>query len=123
MNTTNNNNEELIKRLSFENWIWGIYLVIAIANIYGDELIKKSIREKDREASEKARNIFIIILGTTLLINIYFLIRNYSDYKENPEDESLKVRLIGSILLLLATLCFIYSQVLNQEPTESVSNV
>ena len=97
--------------------------MIAIANIYGDELIKKSIREKDREASEKARNIFIIILGTTLLINIYFLIRNYSDYKENPEDESLKVRLIGSILLLLATLCFIYSQVLNQEPTESVSNV
>lgn len=123
MNTTDNQTEELIKRLTFENWIWGVYLLIAIANIYGDELIKKGIREKDSEANEKARNIFVIILGVTFLINTYFLIRNYSDMKNSPEDESLKVRFFGSILLLSATICFIYSQMMNQEPTESVSNV
>ena len=88
----NNNNEELIKRLSFENFIWVIYLVIAISNIYGDELIKKSIIERDSGASNKARNIFLIILIVTLLINIYFLIRNYSDLADDPENESLRVR-------------------------------
>lgn len=119
----NNNNEELIKRLSFENWIWGIYLIIALANIYGDELIKKAIREKDVEANEKARDIFLVILIITLLINLYFFIRNYSDFKNNPEDESLQIRLIGSGLLLLATLCFLYSQILTKEETESVSNI
>lgn len=119
----NNNNEELIKRLSFENWIWGIYLVIAIANIYGDELIKKAIREEDQKASEKARNIFLVILIATLLINTYFLIRNYSDLQKDPENKSLQIRFTGSILLLLATFCFIYSQIATQEPTESVSNV
>lgn len=118
-----NNNEEIIKRLSFENWIWGIYLVIALANIYGDELIKKSIRENDQEANEKARDIFLAILVITLLINIYFFIRNYSDYKNNPDDESLQIRVIGSALLLIANLCFLYSQTLTEEETESISNV
>ncbi len=119
----NNNNEELIKRLSFENFIWVIYLVIAISNIYGDELIKKSIIDRDSGASNKARNIFLIILIVTLLINIYFLIRNYSDLADDPENESLRVRFLGSCLLLLATLCFLYSQVETQNETESVSNV
>lgn len=118
-----NNTEEIIKRLSFENWIWGIYLLIAIANIYGDELIKKSIREQDKEANELARTIFLVILGVTFLINLYFLIRNYSDLKNDPDNESLQIRFLGSILLLMATLCFIYSQTKTQEETESVSNV
>jgi len=121
MNSTNT--EELIKRLSFENLIWAVYLLIAIANIYGDELIKKAILTEDEEASTKARNIFLIILGVTLLINIYFLIRNYSDLKNDPDNESLQVRFLGSILLLMATLCFLYSQTMNKEPEESVSNV
>lgn len=121
MNDTNN--EQLIRRLSFENLIWGVYLLIAIANIYGDELIKKSIRQQDTEASSRARDIFLIILIITLLINIYFFIRNYSDLKNDCDNESLQIRFIGSGLLLLATLCFIYSQTLNPQPDESVSNI
>ncbi len=118
-----NNNEELIKRLSFENFIWVVYLVIAIFNIYGDELIKKSIREEDYEASEMAKNIFLIILGVTFLINLYFLSRNYSDLSKDPENESLQIRFVGSCLLLLATSCFIYSQTLTEKETESISTV
>ena len=38
-----NNNGEKIKELTLENYIWGIYIIIAFVNIYGDELIKKSI--------------------------------------------------------------------------------
>lgn len=121
MNTTNN--ENLIRRLSFENLIWVVYLLIAIANIYGDELIKKAIRENDSESSTRARNIFVIILVITLFINSYFFLRNYSDLKKDPNNESLQIRFIGSGLILLATLCFIYSQTLNATPTESVSNI
>ena len=38
-------NNDKIKELTFENYIWVIYIVVAIVNIYGDELIKKSIIE------------------------------------------------------------------------------
>jgi len=38
-----NEETEIINRLSFENYIWVIYILIAIGNIVGDELIKSSI--------------------------------------------------------------------------------
>ncbi len=118
-----NNTENLIRRLTFENYIWGIYLVVALFNIYGDELIKKSIRENDRNANRKARTIFLAILIVTLLINIYFLIRNYSDLKQDFNNESLRIRFLGSIFLLLATLSFLYSQLKTEQEEESVSNI
>lgn len=118
----NQDTELLIKRLSFENILWGIYLIIAIFNIYGDELIKKSIRENIEEANQAARKIFLYILIVTLLINIYFIMRNYYDYQKDPNN-STKIRLIGSCLLIGATLCFLYSQLATQQETESVSNV
>ena len=37
--------EVVIKRLRFENYIWIVYLVIALGNIWADELIVKSIED------------------------------------------------------------------------------
>lgn len=119
----NENSEQLIRQLSFDNLIWGVYLLIAIANIYGDELIKLAIRTNDREPSNRAQKIFLTILVITLIINIYFFTRNYRDLKNDCDNESLQIRFVGSGLLILATLCFIYSQTKNKTPTESVSNV
>lgn len=38
--------QNIIKRLRFEDFIWAIFALIALASIFGDELIIKSIREK-----------------------------------------------------------------------------
>ena len=56
------NNENIIKRLSFENVIWAIYIVIALFNIYGDELIKESITLNDKEKDKEAKDIFLKVI-------------------------------------------------------------
>ena len=55
-----NEQDELIRRLSFENIIWITFIAISAVDIYGDELIKKSVRNNDLEARIKAENIFIV---------------------------------------------------------------
>ena len=54
----NNNNE--LKEVTINEWIWIIFLILSIANIFGDEIEKKSLLEKKCH-DEKARNLFIIM--------------------------------------------------------------
>lgn len=118
-----NNQTKTIQRLSFENWIWVVYIGIAVFSIYGDELIKKSLLEGDKQANERANKIFGAILILTLIIYLYFLARNYSDYKEHPDEEEYAIRLLGSILVFLGTLCFLYFQQKTTEVDDSLSNI
>lgn len=118
----NNNNEEMIKRLSFENLIWVSFIIISILDIYGDELIKKDLRYNDKKSLEKANKLFLGITLFTILIYIYFLIRNYSDY-EKYKNQNYEVRLIGSVLILAGSLCLLYFQINNTRPVDSPSNI
>ena len=107
-------NNDKIKELTFENYIWVIYIVVAIVNIYGDELIKKSIIEKDFQANKEAINI---------IIYFYFLLRNYRDFKKYENDKKYLVRFIGSVLVLVGTFCFFYFQENISVESESISNI
>ncbi len=115
--------EELIKRLSFENFIWAIYIVIAVFNIYGDELIKKSIRNNDQEADKTAKKIFLVIFLITALIYLYFLLRNYNDLKKHFMDEEYYVRFVGSVLTFSGILCFLYFQIAISREADTVSSI
>ncbi len=119
----NNEKEATIKRLNFENFIWVIFIIISILDIYGDELIKKSIRENDVNSDLKAKKIFTIILYVSILAYIYFLIRNYYDYKKHPQSDLYYIRLFGSILVLTGSICFLYFQIKSTRVTSSPSNV
>lgn len=118
-----NEKEEMVKRLNFENLIWVIFIVISILDIYGDELIKKEILYNDKISGNKANKLFLGITSFSILIYIYFLIRNYSDCKKNNYETHYEVRLLGSIFVLVGTLCFLYFQIKNTEPNDSLSNV
>lgn len=101
--------ENTIKRLSFENFIWIVFIVISALDIYGDELIKKSLKENDKSCQIKADKLFLFLTFVSLIIYIYFLARNYSDYQKH-KSKSHEVRFLGSILVLVANICFIYFQ-------------
>jgi len=117
-----NEETEIINRLSFENYIWVIYILIAIGNIVGDELIKSSIIEHNQKKDSLAKNLFTISLVITIAIYIYFLDRNYTDY-EKHHNTAYEIRLLGSILTFLGILCFLYFQIKTTTIDDSVSSI
>lgn len=118
-----NDNKKKIDRLTIENYIWAIYIVIAFLNIYGDELVKKNLMFNDEVANRKALNLFRKIIIANIVIYLYFLDRNYSEWKENNYDKKYLVRFIGSILVFVGTLCFFYFQSSINMEDDSLSNI
>lgn len=55
-----NIDDELIRRLNFENFIWLVFIIVSAIDIYGDELIKRSVRENDKEKQKKLKIFFYL---------------------------------------------------------------
>lgn len=117
-----NDVENIVKRLRFEDFIWISFIVISILDIYGDSLIRKSLLKKDQEANKKANHLFLGIVSFSILIYVYFFVRNYADYKKY-KTKSYEVRLVGSSLVLLGTFCLLYFQLTNTREIDSASVV
>lgn len=117
--------EAVIKRLRFENYIWIVYLVIALGNIWADELIVKSIEEHEEKYDKLAKIIFLISLIVTLIIYIYFLNRNYNDYTNSnmKNKKTYEIRFLGSMFVFVGTFCFLYFIIKMPSVEESVSNI
>lgn len=117
-----NDQEELIKRLSFENFIWLTFIIVSALDIYGDELIKRSVKNNAPNLKTKAENLFLFVALISILVYIYFFYRNYTDYKKYCNKEY-EIRLFGSILVLVGTLCLLYFQIKTTTIDDLPSNV
>src|SRR5699024_2609202 len=106
----NKDTYDMIRRLNFENIIWIIFIVISILDIYGDELIKKQLINNDKISGEKAKKLFLGISIVSIVIYLYFLARNYNDYKKY-KNKNYKIRLIASILVFVGTIMLLYFQI------------
>lgn len=113
---------EAVKRLSFENIIWLVFIGISALDIYGDELLKKNLLYHDKVAQKKATKLFITITLVTIPIYIYFLVRNYHDYQKY-KTKNYEQRLIGSIFILIGTLYLLSFQLNTRSQSDSPSNV
>lgn len=118
-----NEQNEMINRLTFENYIWIIYIFIAIANIVGDELIKDSMVENDKKKDKLAKDIFTITLIITVIIYLYFFSRNYKDYQSHKNSKAYEFRFIGSVLMISGILCFLYFQIKTSYSDDTVSSI
>ncbi len=101
--------EETIERLNFENLIWVTFIVVSALDIYGDELIKRGILRHDKSSQEKAENLFLFVSLISILIYVYFLYRNYTDYKKYCND-LYWIRLAASTFILLGSIMLLYFQ-------------
>ena len=117
-----NEQDELVRRLSFENFIWFTFIIVSALDIYGDELIKTSIKNNNPTARKRADNLFLFFALISILVYIYFFYRNYTDYKKHP-NKNYEIRLFGSILILVGTLCLLYFQLNNTNNIDLPSNV
>lgn len=100
------------ERLTFEDFIWILFIGLALLNIVGDNLLKEFIRNNKQSDENNANNIFLFVLVVTFFIYLYFFIRNFNALeKASEEDKKLFfIKLLGSAFLIAGVICLIYFQ-------------
>lgn len=124
MNIKNNseNINDKLKNLKIDEGLSGIFIILSIITIIGDEFVKKYYIFKDKEAYKYAKILFISSLTVSFCIYVYFAKQNKEKYFErlakNEETGPNLVRLIGSILVVVGIGCLIFYQVTEKELTD-----
>lgn len=100
-------------RLLFEDNISIIFIIISLINIKANNIIEDAIITNDYNNYQKAITLYKINIIISILIYIYFIIRNMAFYNQainNNEDGYYeKIRVIGSILILIGTILLAYT--------------
>lgn len=111
------NNDELnkrLKQLKVEDFIWIIYIGIIIFSLYSNTLEKKYLLYNDQNGKNKYRKIMIGIFVILVVVYAYFFKDSLDDVKslspyEQPKVKNLtKLSLLGSFLILLSGIIFLY---------------
>lgn len=109
----NSNNQNEYKRLLFEDNISIIFIILSILNIKANNIVEDALITNNYDNYNKAINIYKFNIIVSILIYIYFVIRNYSFYEraiENNKNPSFeKIRIIGSVLILIGTILLAYT--------------
>lgn len=101
-----------ILRLNFENFIWIVFITISVLNIIADNDEKKFINANNSVYKTEANNIFELTIFIIFLIYIYFAIRNYNALSNADDSQKslYSIKFIGSIFLVVGSICLIYFQ-------------
>ena len=99
-------------RLDFEDFLWVIFIGLAILNIYGDYDEKKYIHSHNEYYRIESNSIFTLTLTITFFIYLYFLIRNYRLYRQVPncQKQAYLIRLYGSAFFFFSVCFLLYFQ-------------
>lgn len=106
-----NINSEIF-RLNFEDFLWSIFIILAVLNIQGDYDEKKYIYSHNEFFRNESNSIFTLTLTITFFIYLYFLVRNYNFYKQVPsyQKQAYLIRLYGSAFLVAGVCLLLYFQ-------------
>ena len=104
-----NNTDDYLNRLKLEDYIFIIFIVVSILNIYGNNLLKKTVIYNDNNYKKNADEIFLIVVIITTILYIYFFKRNYDIYKKNKSNK-LIIKVVGSFLVLIGSICLLIFQ-------------
>ena len=109
----NNDNFTEYNRLLFEDNISIVFIIVSLINIKANNIVEDAIITNNYEKYQRAITLYKINIIITIIVYIYFIIRNvyfYNQALENNEDPSFeKIRVIGSVLILIGTLMLAYT--------------
>lgn len=112
------NNE--LRDVTINEWIWVIFVILSLANIYGDELEKNSLKESLKH-NETAKKIFTTTASIALIIYFYFVIDSYNKLrktKNNNKNTNLQeISLLGNSLIFIGACLLIYFRISNKNDT------
>lgn len=115
MNDTQILNE--INRLNFEDFLWGIFALLCLINIYGDYNDKEYSKTHNNIYKTRSNEIFELTIIVTFFIYVYFFFRNYNFYiQASNENKNLYlIKLLGSSFFIAGILCLLYFQIRQQD--------
>ena len=106
--------EKRLKQLKIEDYIWILYIGIIILSLYSNTLERKYFLYNDNISKEKYRKITIGLFTVLVIVYAYFLNDSYSDYKNIKKEKSPKKKelitlsFIGSLLIFISGILFLY---------------
>ena len=119
-----NKNDENYQRLKFEDKLSLILIFLNLLNIKANQIIREALVTKNVKDVKKAISIYRFISVNSVIINLYFVKRNYRFYldkkKVNKEAFIEATRLLGSIFILSGSLLLSYSAFLDQNTTSDI---
>lgn len=117
----NNQSIQTYTRLKFEDNLSIIFIILNLLNIRANAIIENAILTNNISQVSKALKIYRFIIVISILLYIYFVKRNYKFYiesrkKVNYDNTLEKIRLEGSLLILVGTLLLGYTIFKEREP-------
>ncbi len=106
--SNNATDSETLNEIRIEDYIWIIYIFLAIFAIVSNHYEKEYELKHEKKDEKTFRNINTFIFVITLIIYIYFVIINYKHIKKLDPNSSFKEILIenagfiASVLFLIA---------------------
>lgn len=76
-----------IKQLEIQNFIFLVFSIISLLNIKGDKYLEEYLLDKNNYYKIKSNKIFKFTIKITIIIYIYFLIRNIDAYNNISNDK------------------------------------
>lgn len=121
----NNQSTQTYTRLKFEDNLSIIFIILNLLNIRANAIIENAILTNNISQVSKALKIYRFIIVISILLYIYFVKRNYKFYiesrkKVNYDNTLEKIRLEGSLLILVGTLLLGYTIFKEREPEGEV---
>jgi uncharacterized membrane protein len=108
-----------LKQIETENFIWLIYFFLIGLCLYANYNEKKYFYTNDACSKEKYRKLIIVIFSVAVVIYAYFLVDNYKDYKNSNKDDEVqnlnKLSLIGSALVFISGIIFLYIAIVDED--------
>ena len=110
----NNQTTQTYTRLKFEDNLSIIFIILNLLNIRANAIIENAILTGDISQISNALKIYRLIIVISILLYIYFVKRNYEFYIESKQkvnyDNTLeKIRLTGSVFILVGTILLGYT--------------
>jgi len=107
-----------LREVTINEWIWIVFVILSLANIYGDELEKSSLQE-ELTHNNTARKIFLTTASVALIIYFYFAIHSYNKLKilreQNKDTKLQEINLLGNSLVFIGACILIYFNIQNRK--------
>jgi uncharacterized membrane protein len=115
-----NNNLDKLDDITFENYIWIIYIGIIILSWYANSKEKKFILYNDDKSRQEYQNLMILIFTILLIIYYYFTKGSYEDIKKLKSFDTEKKKILtymsftGSLLVLISGMLFLIIAIMDE---------